>query len=301
MEKLVSVVIPTYKRPDTLGRAINSVLAQTYGNIEVIVVDDNGNETQGRQLTEQFMQHYATNSKVKYIKHEINKNGSAARNSGIRASKGDYIMFLDDDDEFFSDKVKAQVGCLESRDSSWGACYTKNVRCKNGKIIKRSANELEGDLLVEALGRNLFLSAGSNLMVRREIVEKIGGFDETFPRNQDLEFLVKILMISKLAFVNVTGLMVHEHPCEARKMTFDKLTELYLSRFYNVIDTLDEKSKKRIMKLINLQLFRMKIMSKKDMGKGFNMILKGEVNIFALIHYLFHLCYRKISKKSMGF
>ena len=96
---LVSVIIPTYKRPDYLDRAIDSVLNQTYNNIEIIVVDDNNPNTEGRERTEKIMRRYENNPHVIYIKHEYNKNGSAARNTGFKASHGVYLAFLDDDDQ----------------------------------------------------------------------------------------------------------------------------------------------------------------------------------------------------------
>ena len=103
---LVSVVIPTFRRPDKLERAIESVLAQTYPRVEVIVVDDNDPDTEGRLLTEQIMFRYVANSRVRYIKHEHNKNGSAARNTGARNSDAEFVAFLDDDDEFFPEKIE---------------------------------------------------------------------------------------------------------------------------------------------------------------------------------------------------
>ena len=128
MNKLVSVIIPTYKRPETLKRAVDSVLNQTYENIEVIVADDNGIGTEFGLATEAVMKEYASDPRVKYVQHEVNINGSAARNTGFRASSGDYIMLLDDDDEFTPVKVKAQVEKLESLDESWGVCYTSFIR-----------------------------------------------------------------------------------------------------------------------------------------------------------------------------
>ena len=86
---LVSVIIPTYKRPNMLGRAIDSVLGQSYTNIEVVVVDDNSDGDKYRLETIQYMERYANDYRVKYIKHKTNQNGSAARNTGIQNSVGE--------------------------------------------------------------------------------------------------------------------------------------------------------------------------------------------------------------------
>ena len=124
-QPLVSIIIPTYKRPDTLDRAINSVLNQTYKNIEVIVVDDNNPDTEARSKTEHIMSVYADNPRVRYIKHEKNKNGSAARNTGARYSQAKYVAFLDDDDEFFPEKIEAQVKRLEELPDEYAVCYRR--------------------------------------------------------------------------------------------------------------------------------------------------------------------------------
>lgn len=111
---LVSVVIPTYRRSEMLPRAINSVLNQTYEDIEIIVVDDNNPNTKYREATKKIMEHYKDNSKIKYIKHDVNKNGSAARNTGIKYSSGKYVCFLDDDDYFYPCKIEKQLEFLTS-------------------------------------------------------------------------------------------------------------------------------------------------------------------------------------------
>jgi glycosyltransferase involved in cell wall biosynthesis len=303
MEKhLVSIIIPTYKRPLKLARAIDSVLNQTYSNLEVIVVDDNNPNTVERKETEELMKRYEGNSKVKYIKHDYNKNGSAARNTGFRNSNGEYIMFLDDDDEFLPRKVEAQVKCLESRDKSWGACYTKYKRLKNGKVDTICAENREGNLYFEELCRNLFIQAGSNLMVRRNAFEEIGGFDETFQRNQDIEFTVRLLKKYKLAYVDEMGLIYHRHlPSEKRFFNMDQITEHYLNAFKTHIEELSEEERAKFYKLINLQLFRYRVITRRNILSGCRMVRNGEVRVIDVIRYFSHLAYRRIFKKSIGF
>ena len=106
---LVSIIIPTYKRPLMLDRAIESALSQTYYNLEIIVVDDNDENSNFRRETELCMAKYKKKKKVRYIKHRKNLGGSLARNTGIKQSNGKYITFLDDDDEYSPDKVEKQI------------------------------------------------------------------------------------------------------------------------------------------------------------------------------------------------
>ena len=109
MNPLVSVIIPTYKRSDMLPRAINSVLKQTYENVQVVVVDDNDSNSEYRRCTEKQMSFYANDKRVKYIRHCKNSNGAVARNTGIKNADGEIITFLDDDDVYQTDKIKKQV------------------------------------------------------------------------------------------------------------------------------------------------------------------------------------------------
>ena len=108
----VSTIITTYRRADMLKRAIDSVLNQTYSNIEVIVVDDNDEKSEDRKNTEEIMTSYANNPKVKYIKHKVNMNGAAARNTGIKNSTGEIVCFLDDDDWYLETKIEKQLEFL---------------------------------------------------------------------------------------------------------------------------------------------------------------------------------------------
>ena len=297
---LVSVIIPTYKRPVTLARAIDSVLESSYKQVEIIVVDDNNNGDEFRMETEKVMEKYLNfYPNIIYIKHSKNRNGSAARNSGIQKSNGKYLMFLDDDDAFMKKKIEAQVECLENRDSSWGACYTKYIDIQEEKIVSKCKERKEGRLLVDELARNLFIHAGSNLMIRREVVLEIGGFDESFLRNQEIEFLVRILRKYKLAYVDVWGLKVYVH-AKVHSINYYELTEQYLEKFKYEIEALTIKEKNAVYSLIGLQLMRNAFENRKfKYFWSYKEIYKLKV-CWIMIYFL-HLIKRKLTKKSYGF
>ena len=182
----VSVIIPTYKNRGGLIDSIESALSQDFdGLIEVIVVDDNDSQSPFRKHTEELMGQYKDNDRVKYIRHEVNKNGAAARNTGIRASKGDLIAFLDDDDLFLKDKLKKQVSYLDSH-KEFDAVYClarRDKYCCSQKVIE--GNGTRDILLLES---NFFTPS---LMFRRKSLEDINGFDESFRRHQDYELLLR--------------------------------------------------------------------------------------------------------------
>ena len=121
--KKVSVIITTYGGGNEVERAVMSVLNQSYENYETIVVDDNGLGTDAQIKTKTLLQKYIDSGKIKYVAHECNKNGSAARNTGFDNSCGDYVMFLDDDDEYTKTRIEKQVAILESLDESYGVSY----------------------------------------------------------------------------------------------------------------------------------------------------------------------------------
>ena len=106
---LVSVIIPTYKRKlDYVSNALQSVLNQTYNNIEIIVVDDSPNDFPYRDEIKNYIEKL-NDDRVIYIRNEKNLGGSLSRNVGINASRGEYITFLDDDDEYMPGKVEKQL------------------------------------------------------------------------------------------------------------------------------------------------------------------------------------------------
>lgn len=196
---LVSIIIPTYKRPENLKRAINSVLNQTYTPIEIIVVDDNGNGTKWQIYTETLLKDYIQQNKIKYITHEINRNGSAARNTGFHASQGEYINFLDDDDVFEPTKIQKQIKCLNSHTEEFGACICNS----HIKGFKRSFNTnitFEGNLIQEVLTEKVAFNT-STVLFRRNVLLDLKGFDESFYRHQDWELYVRFFRKYKVCLV----------------------------------------------------------------------------------------------------
>ena len=114
---LVSVVIPTYSRSDTLERALNGILKQTYQNLDIIVVDDNPPNSVYRLFVQQIIKKYASDQRIRYIQNTQNLGGAGARNVGIEAAKGEYIAFLDDDDEYYPEKIEKQLKVFLNSDS----------------------------------------------------------------------------------------------------------------------------------------------------------------------------------------
>lgn len=181
---LVSVIIPTYKRSDMLPRAIQSVLNQTYKNIQVVVVDDNDSDTTYRKKTESLMEQYVGDCRIKYIKHSKNSNGSVARNTGIKCSDGEIIAFLDDDDWYYPEKTEKQVTYLLNHPKHHA------VYCgwdRDGKIV---IPQEEGNLSYNILSGDHIIYTNVIMMWKKDAIE-CGGWDETFWRHQEAAFLLR--------------------------------------------------------------------------------------------------------------
>lgn len=184
---LVSVIITTYHNVEYLPRAIKSVLNQSYPEIELIVVDDNPPESDARRGTEAVMEKYP---QAVYLKHTENKNGAAARNTGIRVARGEYIAFLDNDDIYFSRHIADCVEALETHPECGSVlCGVLKVR---GGICWETILPPSGNIVKALFLSETALGTGSNLFARAQLVREIQGFDESFLRHQDVEFGIRL-------------------------------------------------------------------------------------------------------------
>ncbi|KZD58116.1 MULTISPECIES: glycosyltransferase family 2 protein [Bacillus] len=191
---LVSVVIPTYARNDMLQRAINSVLNQVYSNIEILVIDDNGNGSDYRRETEKIMSQYELNNKVKYIKNSENMGGARSRNVGIKHAKGKFIAFLDDDDEYLPENIEEKLAVFKNNKNSKLALvygYTETVM-DNGKHIIVE-NNFSGNCLYEQLVHNC-IAATTQWMCRKDVLLEVGMFQDV-PCKQDSILMLNILKV----------------------------------------------------------------------------------------------------------
>jgi len=115
----VSVIIPAYNRAHLIGRAIKSVLNQAYQDFELIIIDDCSTDNTD-EVVREFQK---KDNRIIYLKHDQNKGGSAARNTGIKVSKSEYIAFLDSDDEWLPEKLEIQMEAILKQNVSMVTCF----------------------------------------------------------------------------------------------------------------------------------------------------------------------------------
>ncbi|MDL1981521.1 MAG: glycosyltransferase [Deltaproteobacteria bacterium] len=185
----VSIVIPTYNRAWLLRKAILSVLNQTYQDFEIIVVDDASNDNTIDVIS-------ALNDKrIKYIRHDVNKGEAGARNTGILNTNGQYIAFLDDDDEWLPKKLELQVNKLENSPQKTGLIYTSYIRCyyKEKKLIRKHQSIAlhKGEMYHILIKRNI-IGPPSCVLIRRKCMEKIGLFDSAIAYGLDYDYWIRI-------------------------------------------------------------------------------------------------------------
>lgn len=198
---LVSVVIPTYKRSEKLERAVNSVLAQTYKNIEVLVVSDNEPDDEYTAEAKRKIDSLG-DSRARLILQEHHKNGAAARNAGIRAASGEYVAFLDDDDYWEKDKIQLQVEQLLSLDETWGGVCCKNKAYVDGKLVAALLPFKDGWVCKGVLARMLHISTDT-ILLRHNALDDAGYFDENLKRHQEVQLMGFFTQKYKIKLLNM--------------------------------------------------------------------------------------------------
>lgn len=200
----VSVIIPTHNRPQLIGRAINSVLVQTFKDFEILVVDDASTDNT-RQVVKQIK-----DERIILISHQENKGGSAARNTGIKMARGEYIAFLDDDDEWIPTKLEKQMRFFERCRRNVGLIYSWAKIIDEGKdLFVKAQPKVRGKFLREILNRSFLPSP--TVMVKKLCFCSIGLFDENFTSCQDREMWTRIATRYQVEVLPEYLAMTHKH------------------------------------------------------------------------------------------
>jgi glycosyltransferase involved in cell wall biosynthesis len=209
---IISIIIPTYNRCNLLPRAINSVLNQSFKNFELIIVDD-GSTDETKKIIEKYLK---KNSRIKYIYQKNSGSPAQPRNTGIKIAKGNYIAFLDHDDEWFNDKLEKQIKMYikNNKDNKIGlvgcGAISINTKSKEKKIIKfppslkiKSAKAL----------KKIIPYSCSSIMIKKSIFQEIGLFDEKMRVSDDYDMYIRISRKYRFIFIQepLFNYYIHEN------------------------------------------------------------------------------------------
>jgi len=278
---LVSVIIPTFNRCSVLGRAIESALKQDYQNLEILIINDASGDS-----TETVVKSF-DDPRIKYVLHEKNRGLAAARNTGIRNSSGEYITFLDDDDEWGYRKVRRQVQTFNHLDPKPGLIFTNGFsEYENGLIIRNK----QGSGIAFDPGRDRFfplrvlVSPPSSWMIPKAVVADIGFFDEEMFNNwDDGDYLVRVSFKYQTYFLNENLViwhalanhvnMINEKLIRGKEVFLRKNLDAmkndasYLFRFYRAMGKDTLKLDKKKARAFLLKAFRMRPLDLSTIGK----------------------------------
>lgn len=195
---LVTVVIPSYNRMHTLSRALDSVFAQTASmTLEVIVVDDGSTDGTQQLVESRYPQ-------LVYIQ-QANQGVSAARNTGIKRARGDWVAFLDSDDEWLPHKLQNQLQLLS--ETGLKVCHTEEVWVRNGvRVNQMNKHRKRGGWIFQTC-LPLCAMSPSSMLMHRDIIESIGYFDETLPACEDYDYWLRLTSRFEVAFVDAACLI----------------------------------------------------------------------------------------------
>ncbi len=207
---LVSIITPVYNGQDFLDRSIKSVLAQTYENWELLLIDDGSSDN-----SVQIIKYYLEDNRIKLLRNESNSGIPTTRNKGIENSTGEFIALLDQDDEWLPHKLEKQVNKFLEIDDSFGLIYSNvEVRTDQG-ILADQKKEIEPEASIQSnlelmLSRNLITSPTA--MVKRKALEEVGLFDESIRwGGDDYDLWIRIAHKYKFDYIDEVLCIRHEH------------------------------------------------------------------------------------------
>jgi glycosyltransferase involved in cell wall biosynthesis len=188
---IVSVIIPVFNGAATIAQTLRSVLRQSFRDFEVLIIND-GSTDDTVNVVESF-----DDPRLRLCSFE-NRGLSASRNRGIDLAAGEYLSFLDADDLWSADKLEAQLDVLRKRDAGAAYSWTCSIDAGDRILYGHAPVRYEGDVYA-ALLRGNFISSGSNLLMRRVVVDRVGRFDESLSCGEDWDYSIRAAALCRFA------------------------------------------------------------------------------------------------------
>ena len=223
----MSVVIPTCNRPALLARAIKSVLDQTFIHHEVLVVDD----APSAETSDVVRQ--AGDARIRVLSHDGPRGAGAARNAGLRAARGEFVGFLDDDDTWQPTKLERQLARFSDANEQLGVVYCSSLKYSDisQRVIENTPARPLKDGYVDFLRSTRF---GTSVpLIRRNVLIEVGGFDESLPGTQDRDLWIRLARCCAFDFVPDVLVWHHIHGPQITSDLRSKITarEMFLDKY----------------------------------------------------------------------
>jgi glycosyltransferase involved in cell wall biosynthesis len=290
----VSVIIPTHNRSDLLVGAIKSALGQTYADLEVVVSDDKSTDN-----TREIVLSIA-DPRVKYVFNDGKKGPSATRNKGILAANGEYIAFLDDDDEWLPQKIEKQVALLSSGDPKLCVAYTNRLMINKSTGLtfseRPTAEVFSGNLLNQLMIKSPIHT--SSVIVKKRCLDEVGMFDESMDYMEDRDMWIRLAMHWDFGYIEEPMVRAYYHGKSHLSLNLQKQIvgrEIMLKRYFDFLKH-HKKSWSALYLCLGAEYCQIK-----EMKKGRKNIIKSifinPLHKMAYFHFLSSLCgptyYRK--------
>ena len=287
----ISVIVPTYKGVNSVIIAVQSILNQTSKNpIEIIVVDDNGEGSSNQIETEKILKKYIDNKYIRYIKHKVNKNGSAARNTGLKFSTGEYIVFLDDDDYLLPNYISNQISNIKEAGIDYELSVASGYYVReDGKGYIKRIKFPENFLYNYLMDYNYFST--SAILIKRGLVEKLNGFDEDFRRHQDWEFCTRALSIAKATYFNEPIFIKYAKKRNTPKSSYTMVEQLdyYFTKLNPILNQSLTQDEIKDIKFNKYEKVFWNFVFSRKFKEGVNMVLERNGSYHTITKYSINL------------
>jgi len=217
---LISVVLPNYNRARSIVRAMRGVLAQTYRNLELIVVDDASTDGSVDLIEAEA----ATDPRVRLVRHPINRGAAAARTTGVEAANGALVAFQDSDDQWLPDKLEVQmrafaelsedhvaVFCPEIIYGRDGEGRHKRYGPRRAACVPGPGIRIEGGDLSAAFARANLMTL-QTVLLKKAAFHRAGGFDPRLRNNEDWDFNIRLSRLGPIGFIDTPLVVVFDSP-----------------------------------------------------------------------------------------
>ena len=287
---LISVIITTYRRPPKMvNRAIQSVINQTYRNLEIIIVDDSPDDFKERKAVERMILSIKEKDKrIRYIKHTKNKGACAARNTGIKKSHGNFVAFLDDDDEWLPVKLEKQLKLFV--DPEIGLVYCRSFTIDELYGLKKiREDKFYKGYVFEQLFRRNFIGSTSFPLIRKECFQECGMFDTNLKSSQDFDLWLRIAKKYKVDYINepLVNYYVHDNERLTTNPVYKIQGKLAINRKYQ--DYLESHPYLKSERLISLIPYYLKIGEKPKAKKAYLKAIRlAPLNLKVNLKYLLY-------------